>query len=78
MIMGCTAPSARPSKTEHTPMLQGVGMKGYKPNSTPVQTMAPVMIWYSCTWRDSQGKHTRMKAAEMANAPKMVPTTEAL
>ena len=45
---------------------------------TNFATHSPVMIWYSCTWRDSQGKHTRMKAAEMANAPKMVPTTEAL
>ena len=36
------------------------------------------MIWCSLTWREMKGKHTRMKAAANANAPKMPPTTDAL
>jgi hypothetical protein len=36
------------------------------------------MIWYSLTCREMNGKHTRMKVAAMAKAPKIVPTTEAL
>ena len=28
MIMGCTMPSEKPSSTEHTPMLNAVGIKG--------------------------------------------------
>ena len=40
--------------------------------------MAPEIIWCSCTWRDNHGRQTRIKAAAKANAPKILPTTEAL
>jgi hypothetical protein len=43
-----------------------------------VHAIEPVMIWNSLTWREMNGKQTRMKAAATAKEPKIVPTTEAL
>ena len=45
--------------------------------STQAQTMAPSTTFHSLRCSDSSGISTRMAAAAIANAPRMVPITEA-